>query len=77
MAFTVHARALARAAQLLGGVAALSEFVQAPQPELMRWIGGEVLPPTNTFNDVVEFLLQADSHISDDPNSKLPQIPSA
>lgn len=64
MPSTVHARALARAAEILGGVAALSEFLQVPHEELMHWMEGEVSPTTQAFHDAIELLLQADSEFA-------------
>ncbi|OGA59954.1 MAG: hypothetical protein A3G81_25955 [Betaproteobacteria bacterium RIFCSPLOWO2_12_FULL_65_14] len=72
MPSTVHARALARAAEILGGVAALSEFLQVPYEELTRWIKGEVHPTTQAFHDVVELLLQADSELATKPTGDAP-----
>ena len=51
-----HAKALARAAELLGGVAALSDFLKVPQYELLRWIRGEEPPSAGAFLEVVELL---------------------
>ena len=45
---------------MLGGAAALSAFLHVPDDELARWIRGEVVPPMEVFNEVVEMLLQTD-----------------
>jgi hypothetical protein len=56
---TTYAKAFARAADVLGGVAALSDYLQVPQYELMRWIRGESTPSQRAFMDVVDLLSEA------------------
>ena len=72
MPTSVHARVLARAADILGGVAQLGDYLQVPQEHLMRWIRGEDPPTTKAFLDVVDLLLEHDmgefgpKHLGDD-----------
>jgi hypothetical protein len=49
-----------RAAEVLGGVAALGDYLKVPQSELMRWIMGEAAPSTHAFLSVVDLLSESD-----------------
>lgn len=60
MPLPVHARAVARGAEILGGVAQLSDYLKVPQSEVMRWIKGEEEPTTKAFLDLVDLLLDHD-----------------
>ena len=55
-----HIKAFVRATEVLGGVAALSDYLKVPQYELMRWIMGEAAPSTNAFLSVVDLLSESD-----------------
>ena len=55
-----HIKAFVRAAEVLGGVAALSDYLKVPQYELMRWIMGDAAPSTDAFLNVVELLSESD-----------------
>jgi hypothetical protein len=57
---SLHSRVLARAAEIVGGVAALSDYLQVPQADLMRWIKGEEEPTRKSFLDAVDMLLEHD-----------------
>jgi len=60
LADSVHVRVLARAAEILGGVAQLSDYLKVSQPELVRWLKGEEQPNPRSFLDVVDLLLEHD-----------------
>jgi hypothetical protein len=55
---TTYAKAFARAADVLGGVASLSDYLKVPEYQLMRWIKGEP-PSQRAFMDVVDLLSEA------------------
>jgi hypothetical protein len=57
---SAHARTIARAAEVLGGIAELSEFVHVPQEALMRWIRDEETPAPQAFQQIVAVLLDFD-----------------
>jgi hypothetical protein len=50
--------ALARAAQIAGGVQSLSDLVRVPVADLMRWIRGESKPPMAVFLRVIDILIE-------------------
>ena len=52
----VHARAMRRAAQVLGGVEALRSHLQVSMRDLSRWMAGEARPPDAVFLRVVDLL---------------------
>lgn len=52
----VHARAMRRAAQVMGGVEALRAHLQVSMRDLSRWMAGEVRPPDTVFLRVVDLL---------------------
>jgi hypothetical protein len=56
-----HKAAVARAAELAGGVRALSVRLRIPVVDLMRWIQGEKKPPTGVFLRIVDFLVEQGS----------------
>jgi hypothetical protein len=49
---------MAHAAELAGGVQALSERLRVPVVDVMRWIQGETRPPMGVFLRVVDFVIQ-------------------
>jgi hypothetical protein len=51
--------AVARAAQLAGGVRALSQRLRVPVVDLMRWIQGEARPSRGMFLKIVDFIAEA------------------
>lgn len=55
-----HARVAARAAEILGGVAALSDYLKVPQADLILWIKGDEKPTTKSLLDMVDLLLEHD-----------------
>lgn len=57
---SAHARTVARASEVLGGVAELSEFLHVPQEVLMRWIRDEETPAPKAFQQIVALLLDFD-----------------
>ena len=52
----VHARAMRRAAQILGGVEALRAHLQVSMTQLRGWMSGEARPPDSVFLRVVDLL---------------------
>ena len=52
----VHARAMQRAAQIVGGVEALRAHLEVSMSDLRRWMEGEVRPPDAVFLRVVDLL---------------------
>ena len=49
---------VARAAELAGGVQALSDRLRVPVVDLMRWIQGEAKPSRGVFLRLVDFILE-------------------
>ncbi|HJY77948.1 MAG TPA: hypothetical protein VKE95_15030 [Burkholderiales bacterium] len=60
MAVSLYAQELARAAEILGGIAALSDYLRVPQVTVLRWIKGEERPTNKAFWDVVDLLIDHD-----------------
>jgi hypothetical protein len=56
----VHSRALRRAADILGGAAALCDYLQVPAGELRRWLTDEATPPAGIFFRVVDLIVEAE-----------------
>ena len=54
----VHARALRRAAQILGGVEALRAHLGVSMKDLSRWMAGEAGAPETVFLRVVDLLAE-------------------
>jgi hypothetical protein len=52
----VHARAIQRAAQIVGGVEALRAHLGVSMNDLRRWMDGEARPPDAVFLRVVDLL---------------------
>jgi hypothetical protein len=50
--------AVARAAELAGGVQALSARLRLPVVDLMRWIQGEAKPPKGVFLRLVDLIVE-------------------
>lgn len=57
---TVHARALKRAAEILGGVDALCAHLRVSAFQLERWMHGEARLPDAIFLQVVDVLSRED-----------------
>ena len=53
---TVQARALRRAADILGGKAKLRAVLHVPMPSLEQWLDGTALPPMDVFLKAVDIL---------------------
>ena len=49
---------VARAAELAGGVQALSDQLHVPVVDLMRWIQGEAKPSRGVFLRLVDYVLE-------------------
>jgi hypothetical protein len=57
-AVDTYRAAVARAAELAGGVRALSLRLRIPVVDLMRWIQGETRPSKGVFLRVVDFIVE-------------------
>lgn len=57
-AVDTYKAAVARAAELAGGVKALSMRLRVPVVDLMRWIQGEAKPPKGVFLQVVDYIVE-------------------
>ena len=55
---TVHARTLARAAQIVGGAAALADRLRVAPEGLHIWLSGKAEPPARVFLEAVDILVQ-------------------
>jgi hypothetical protein len=56
MQHTVYSLALERAARILGGSAALQDYLHVPSLDLIRWRTGQERPPVVIFLRVVDLL---------------------
>ena len=63
---------VARAAELAGGVQALSDRLRVPVVELMRWIQGEAKPSEGLFLRLVDFILEETRKAALPPASAIP-----
>ena len=54
----VYARALARAAEILGSTDALQAYLQVRKADLGRWMRGEGKPPDHIFLRVADLLFE-------------------
>ena len=69
---TVHARTIARAAQIVGGSAALCARLRVSPEGMTLWLSGKVEPPSRVFLDAVDIILEyqlthLESHIKPSP----------
>src|SRR5688572_32143124 len=62
-----HKAAVARAAELAGGVKALSVRLRVPVVDLMRWIQGEAKPSRGVFLRLVDFVIEEGRRASTPP----------
>jgi hypothetical protein len=65
-AASVYSRALAKAAELLGGRAELARLLQVPLAEVERWLADEGKPSREIFLRIVDIILDETSAGSDD-----------
>jgi hypothetical protein len=65
----VYARALVRAAEIVGGVEALAGRLGVPMYDLMQWMQGCVRPPLPVFLHAVDVVAQREI---EDLTRKLP-----
>jgi len=56
MSLTVHAKALKRAAEILGGRDRLREYLRVPASHLNLWMSGAEKPPLDVFLKVVDLI---------------------
>jgi hypothetical protein len=59
--YSLHARLLEKAAELLGGRAPLSHALQVPAQNLARWIAGIEPMPRLVFLKVVDLIIELTS----------------
>jgi hypothetical protein len=57
MAASVYARALQKAAELVGGRAKLARVLHVPLAELEKWLAEQAKPPREVFLRVVDIIL--------------------
>jgi hypothetical protein len=57
---TVRARALQRAAKILGGKPRLRAYLNVPALVLGMWMSGQTPPPTDVFLKVVDLIVEKD-----------------
>jgi hypothetical protein len=63
MVFTIHSLTLQRAAALLGGAPALSEYLDVPLRRLQLWMRGTLPPPNDIFLKAVDVVAERDLRI--------------
>jgi len=59
MASNVDARALHRAAELLGGTTHLRDYLHVPTADLLRWMDGSAAAPDSVFLKAVELVVRS------------------
>ena len=52
----VHAKALRRAAEILGGTDKLRDYLQVPLSQLELWLSGAERPPVDVFLRAVDLI---------------------
>jgi hypothetical protein len=72
-AASVYSRALAKAAELLGGRAALARMLQVPIAEIEKWLADEAKPPREIFLRIVDIILDETSVGGADDSSEPPR----
>lgn len=69
-AASVYSRALAKAAELLGGRSELARVLQVPLADLERWLVDDGKPPREMFLRVVDIILDETSAGGPDDTSE-------
>jgi hypothetical protein len=59
VASSVYARTLQKAAELIGSRQKLARHLRVPLAELEKWIAGTALPPTGSFLQAVDVVIDA------------------
>jgi hypothetical protein len=72
-AASVYSRALAKAAELLGGRAELARMLQVPIADIERWLADEGKPPRELFLRVVDIILDETGGGGTDDTSEPPR----
>lgn len=54
---TIHARALQRAADAVGGEARLAKALHSSRAQTHRWIVGQEYPPTEIYHKALDLLI--------------------
>lgn len=68
-AASIYSRALAKAAELLGGRAQLAKMLQVALADVERWLADEAKPPRDVFLRIVDIILDETSASSaNDPS---------
>ena len=70
---SVYSRALAKAAELVGGRAQLAQVLQVPSAEIDRWIADEAKPPREIFLRIVDIILDETSASGDGDSGEPPR----
>ena len=71
MATNVDARALHRAAELLGGTTHLRDYLHVPTADLLRWMDGSAAAPDSVFLKAVELVVRSSgTHPIDGPEEQ-------
>ena len=60
-AASIYSRALAKAAELLGGRAQLAKMLQVALADVERWLADEAKPPRDVFLRIVDIILDETS----------------
>jgi|1185.fasta_scaffold01040_3 hypothetical protein len=71
-AISVYSRALAKAAELLGGRRELARVLQVPVAQIENWIADDGKPPREIFLRVVDIILDETSATGTDDTSEPP-----
>jgi hypothetical protein len=71
-AISVYSRALAKAAELVGGRRELARVLQVPLAQIENWIGDEGKPPRDIFLRVVDIILDETSATGTDDTPEPP-----
>ena len=74
---TIESRTLARAAELLGGNAALAKRLRVPLDTLICWLAGDERPPNIYFLRAVDVVLYNDVIEPSNPGEPRPWVEKA
>ena len=72
MAASVHARAVRRAAELLGGRDNLARALHVSLAEIEKWLSGERKPPRELFLRVVDIIIDDSGTAPGEPGAEPP-----
>lgn len=72
---SVYARAVRRAAELVGGRDKLASALQVPRAEIDKWLADEKKPPRDMFLRVVDLIIDDGRPAGGDPGLPDPPAP--